>query len=310
MPQAQMTDPAQRTYASNRFELQLNGVESGLIYSIDGGHFKSEPIGEQVGGDNQVTRFPGRQKFEEITFQVGASMAPDFWKWIADSIANKPSRRSGAIVVRDFDNRERGRREFYDALISEIQFPALDATSKTPKLLTIKISPERIAYKPGDGGAPQRSQNLDMSRQKRYLPTNFRMAIDGVGTDLTRRALKIDAISVKQKIIDAPCGGLLYTPREPGRIEFPTISFQIAEAHAGPWIKWWEEYVGQGEHVAENEHSGSITYMDSSRAKDLFTLHLHNIGITGLTFDKLDGQSDGIRTVKVDLFVESLSLEA
>ena len=56
-----------RTYAATRFVLELDGQNVGILHSVDGGHLKSEPVGEQVGGEGLVTRYPGRQKFEDIT---------------------------------------------------------------------------------------------------------------------------------------------------------------------------------------------------------------------------------------------------
>lgn len=297
-----------RTYVSGRFELELDGHSCGVLTAVDGGHFKSEPIGEQVGGDHLVTRYPGRQKFEDITLTVGSAMSPQFWTWVKSSIDHKPSRRNGAIVARDFDNRERSRRTFKDALIAEVGFPQLDAASKGPKQVTVKISPETMSYAEGSG-AQAAAGSGDVTKQKQAIPSNFRVTIDGIDADDTKRVSKVDAFAIKQNIITAPVGGLLYAPKEAGRMEFPTLTVYVPESHAEPWVKWWEKFVGAGEHIGKNERTGSITYLDSSLTKTLLQIELQGVGITGLTFDKLDAQTDKIRQLKVDLYVESMSLK-
>jgi len=300
-----------RAYVTGRFELQLDGPKPtvGILHSVDGGQFKSEPIGEKVGGDGLVTRYPGRQKFEDITIQCGTSMGQQFWDWIRESIQNKPSRRNGDIIALDFDGCRRSRRRFMDALISEIQFPALDAKSKEPKRLTIKIAPEQLKYFPETGPTSKNPGDISMQAQKRQTAENFVMHIDGLSDDATRRINKIDAFSVKQAIIDNPSGGLLFTRREAGRVEFPTLSLYVVETYVQPFMDWWEEFVGKGNHTHDKERNGSITYLDGTLKKEVGSINLQGMGITGITFDKHDGHSEGIRNAKVDLYVESLDFK-
>jgi phage tail-like protein len=297
-----------RAFVTGRFELQLDGAKPtvGVLHSVDGGQFKSEPIGEKVGGENLVTRYPGRQKFEDITIQCGTSMGPQFWDWIRDSIKNKPSRRNGDIIALDFDGCQRSRRRFMDALISEVQFPALDARSKEPKRLTIKIAPEQLKYFPETGGTSKSPGDISAKAQKQQTPENFVMRIDGMSEEATRRINKIDAFSVKQTIIDNPTGGMLFARREAGRVEFPTLTIYVVESYVQPFMDWWEEFVGKGNHTHKNERNGSITYLDGTLRKEMGGISLQGLGITGITFDKHDGHGEGIRNAKVDLYVESL----
>mgnify|MGYP001009380685 CR=1 FL=1 len=305
----QVGNPKARAYVSGRFELEINNQPVGVLNAVDGGHFKSEPIGEQVGGEGLVTRYPGRQKWEDITITCGASMSQLFWDWIKECIDNNPTRRSGAIVARDFDNRERSRRTFIDAIISEIQFPQLDLKSKSPKNITVKIAPEQMSFESKVGPKPKTGPG-SVERQKKQTPQNFGFKIEGIDDWFTSRVVKIDAFSVKQNVINAPVGGLLYAPKETGRIEHPTISIYTPEAHITPWMKWWEQFVGRGEHIGANERTGSITYLNSTFQEELIQLDLRGIGITGITFDKLDGHVEQIRHAKIDLYVETMSLKS
>ena len=298
----------QRSYVSGRFELELDGHEVGILNAIDGGHFKSEAIGEQVGGEGLVTRYPGRQKFEDITITCGSTMSPTFWRWVEECVGNKPTRRNGAIVARDFNNRERSRRTFRDAIISEVQFPQLDLKSKSPKNITIKIAPEFMQYQSGNGARRTTGPGGDMPRQKKQTPQNFVFQMEGFDSANTRRVVKIDSFTVKQNVINASVGGLLYAPKEMGRIEYPTLSIYLPETYADPWLKWWEEFVGRGNHVGKNERTGGIKYMDSAFKEELLHLDFRGVGITGITFDKLEGHGESIRNVKVDLYIESMKL--
>ncbi len=296
------TEKQQRAFANGRFHLELDGVNVGMLQSVDGGHFKSEAIGQQVGGEGLVTKYPGRQKFEEITVTAGTSMAPAFWKWIKASIDNNYTRRTGAIVACDFDGCERARRTFSEALISEIQFPQLDAKSKNPAYISVKIAPEYLEYQRKDGS---RVQPPSATKQKRFIPANYRINLER-GDLKTMHVVKVDAITIKQNIIQNPVGNEKWARIEPGRVEHPTISMYVPETYAGPWFTWWKKFVGEIQHESGNETTGSIEYLDSDCNDTLMTLSFKGIGITGITYDKLDAGSDAIRTVKVDLYCETM----
>lgn len=310
MPITQPGSKDARAYAAGYFELELDGEEVGILNAVDGGHFKSEPIGQAVGHDAQVSRYPGRQKFEDINITCGSIMSPAFWRWVEESIARNPTRRSGAIIARDYDMRERSRRTFKDAILSEIQFPLLDAKSKSPKYITVKLAPELLEYKVQTAGRPQTMKVGDVPKQKKSIPQNFGVRIDGIDTLYTKRVHKVDAFAVKQHVINAPVGPLLYAPKEIGRIEFPTITLYAPETYAQPWFDWWQEFVGRGNHSPEKERTGEIHYMDSTFSQTLLTINLSGVGITGITFEKHDGHTENVRTVKIDLYVEGMKLKA
>src|SRR3989442_15037447 len=117
-----------RPFTGGQFALELeeNGqnIAVGYVVGIDGGSFKSEEVKWMVGYDNYVAgKFPGKPKVEDITLTLGMANSPSFWDWVKASLDNQPTRRSGAIVAYDFKRRERQRRTFQRALISEIGFP-------------------------------------------------------------------------------------------------------------------------------------------------------------------------------------------
>ncbi|MSP60255.1 MAG: phage tail protein [Myxococcales bacterium] len=294
-----------RAFTATRFVLELDGQQVGLLNSVDGGHFKSESIGEQVGSEGLVTRYPGRQKFEDITVQVGTSMAPGFWKWLQASIDNKYERRNGAIVAFDFDGAERSRRTFKDALIAEIQFPALDAKAKTPAALTVKFAPEWMEYTTGGG---KKAGPADTTKQKLFVPANFRLTLEKFDRESTRWVTKIEALTIKQNVITNPIGNELWPRKEVGRVEYPNLSIHVPETYAGPYLKWWEKLVGKGEHNG-NEVTGSLELLASDLTTILMTLSFTGVGITGLTFDKHDAGAEALRSVKVDMYCEGMTFK-
>src|SRR5687768_9401445 len=132
----------QRTYGAGRHAIELDGVNAGWLFSADGGHATSDVVTEKVGADRLVHKHLAGVKYEDFTLQCGVGMSKAFYTWMKDSFDRKYSRKNGAIIMADYDYKERSRQSFTNALITEIGFPALDAASKDAAKMTLKFSPE------------------------------------------------------------------------------------------------------------------------------------------------------------------------
>jgi phage tail-like protein len=305
-----------RPYTGGQFALELedgggNSVPVGFLTAIDGGHFKSDEVKSMVGYDNYlVTKFPGKPKYDDITLTLGMATSPGFWNWIKASLNNKPERRSGAIVVYDFKKRERQRRTFTNALLSEIGFPALDASSKASANMTIKISPESLTWdEPSNEKAGPFGGQNEVPKQKMWLASNFAFELEKFKGDKRLRHAKIEAFTIKQAVVSNPIGMFLETPKEPSRLEMPGIQVTFSQSNADPWVDWYNKAVVKG-NFPDQLTTGSITYYASDGEKtELMTVHLDGVGLTSLEFDKLEAHRDGIARVKASLYIDSLKLD-
>lgn len=306
-----MSDKLSRPYVSSRFVLELDdGNCVGTLQNIEGGAFKSEVVEEKVGREGLASRYPGRPKYEDVSVQVGMSMAPKFWKWIKASFNYEAERKTGSLVALDYDNRERWRRDFEGALISEVGFPSLDGAAKEPAYLTVKFAVERlkeVKTKRDKYPAEQQSNN-EWTKQILWLPSMFTFKIDDFNQEKMINNAKIDAFSVKQSVIDCPVGGFLETTKEPGRVEFPKLAVTVLQHDAHEWMDWYRGMVVQGNHAAKQEKTGHITFLSRDK-KPLLTLHLQGIGITGVSPVKHDTKQEQMQKLKIDLYCESIDIE-
>ena len=303
-------DRGKSPYTGGRFTLELDDHKPvGFVTSIDGGHFKSEAVASTWGASFATTRYPGKPKYEDITVTVGMAMSPAFWKWVQATLDGKPERRNGALVAYDFNNKERSRRTFKRALLSEIGFPSLDAASKQSALLTIKISPEQLEFAEGDGSSLrlEQAQN-ELSKQKLWLTSNFRFQLDRFGDDASLRNAKIESFTVKQNVMVNPVGSELESRKEPGRVELPQLQVSFPESSVAPWMKWFDETVVQGK---PRNTTGSITYYASDNQKtELMRVDLDGVGLTSLEPEKYEAHKESIARVKATLYLEGMHLKS
>ena len=289
-----------RSYAAGNFFFNLDGVKCGFVKAVDGGAISAEVIEEKVGPDYFTKKHIGQPKYEDIVLTLGFEMVQNVYDWIAASWKQDYARKDGSIVATDATLQAKSERQFYNALINEVTFPALDAASKDVANLTVKFAPEytRSVKAAGKLIAPK------PAAQKRFVPSNFRLEIDGI--DCTKVS-KIDSFTVKQTITTDDIGKARDVVIDPGRLDFPDLRVTIAEAGAATWDAWFEDFVIKGDNDDSKEKRGRIVFLAPDRKQELGRIELFNLGIFGLRHQAAAG--DAVSRVVADLYCERMELQ-
>jgi phage tail-like protein len=296
-----------RSVTAGRHGVLLDGAMAGWIQSVEGGHTTSDAVTQKTAAADLQRKHIAGVKYEDITLQCGTGMSKPFYEWIKASFDNKHMRKDGAIHTCDYDGNIVSTLEFFHALITEVGFPALDAASKDAAKLTIKISPETtrmVEKRAGKLDLPAPAQRT--ARQKAWLPANFRLQIAGL--DCTR-VNKIEAITIKQKIVDNPVGEMRTVQKEPAKLEVPNLVVSLPEQHAATLLAWHKESLASGNRVAASRKSGQLEYLTEDLRETLFTLDFHGLGIFKVTPDKPEAGNENIRRVKCELYCEKIDFK-
>lgn len=297
-----------RAYTAGKYALELDGQFAGWLWSVEGGNAVAEVVTERLGPDHIVKKHLGQPKYEDITIQVGTGMSRDFYQWIQDTVNGNYARKSGAIIAADFNLKEQSRREFKEALITEIGVPALDAASKDAARMTIKLSPEtteRVASK--GGTVVGTAAGKGASAQKQWLPANFRLRIEKL--EAASNVNKIDAFTIKQKVVENPTGEQRDFQKEPASVEIPNLVITLAEAYAQPFYDWHEDFVIKGNNGEDKEKNGTLEILTPNLKEVLFTLTFKNLGIFSLASEKGEAGVETIKRVKAEMYVEQVTFD-
>ena len=187
-----------RSSVAGHFLLSLDGNPCGLLKSVEGGGARAEVVEEALGSGYYPKKHIAGVIYDPFIVEVGLSMGKPFYDWIASTFSGKPSRKNGAVVAADFDNKAISQREFTNALIASVTFPAMDGSSKESAYLTVKFMPEVTRYEKATGKI---SGKLGKTKQKAWLASNFRLEIDGLECS---RVSVIDSFIIKQGISETP----------------------------------------------------------------------------------------------------------
>lgn len=286
-----------RGFTGGRYALDIGGLKQGWLDSADGGFAFSDVVNEKVGTDHIVKKHIGGVKYEDITVNAGAGMSKAFYDWISASWKMNFQRKNGSIIAADFDFNAKAERQFFNALITETTIPAADASSKEPGFLTVKWAPEftRLAKSSG-------KLAITNTKQKQWLPSNFRLQIDGLDCS---RVTKIDAFTVKQKIIESATGEGRDFNLEPSTVEFPNLMVTLKQSGAQTWYDWMDDFLVKGNSLDENEKSGSLHFLTQDLKQELFVISFHHLGIFKASDDILDTDDD-VGEVTFSLYCEKM----
>jgi phage tail-like protein len=301
-----MATNTKRSFTAGRFAMDLGGSFAGWISSIEGGHATSDVVVEKLGGDMLQHKHLAGVKYEDISVNCGTSMSKAFYSWIQASLDHKTVRNDGAIITADYESKEIGRLNFFKALITEVGFPALDAASKDAAKMTIKFAPEYTRQITKTGGAVQAP--VGKGEQKKWHPSNFRLKIDGLD-QACPKVNKIEALTIKQKVIENPIGEFRDYEKEPASIEYPNLVITCAESHADQLFAWHEDFVIKGNNGQDKEKGGTLEFLTPDLATVLFTLTFSGLGIFKLTPEKVEAGSENIRRVKAELYCEQITFK-
>jgi len=189
---------------------------------MSGGDATADVITEKLGPDRVAHKHFAGVKYEDIVVTCGADMSKSFYDWIAAALNlnSAYSPKDGATVIADSSGRVTARLEFMHALIHEITFPALDASSTTPGVFQVKLTPEYTRTDNKSSAIVKSS----VSPETNWLVRNFRLQINGL--DCTS-VDSIDALTISIDQRADAVGDARDYAKEPTTLNIPNLSFTI-----------------------------------------------------------------------------------
>jgi len=227
------------------------------------------------------------------------------YDWIDTTIHRVSEPYDGAIVMVDSTYTEMSRLNFYSGVITEIIFPALDAGSKDPARISLKITPKYTRYVAGTGvkWSPQYVKAVG-GKTSLLLPWAFRLQIDKLDCN---RVNTIDALTITPLIGESTGFQTnVRSEKEPVSLEVPNLGLTLAESDTDGFRAWHGDSVIKGIHTTKN---GTLEYLDSNLKDVLFTLTFQNLGIFKLSPEKYEGESGSVRRSRAEMYCEAITFQ-
>jgi hypothetical protein len=308
-----MPPVAKHHFAGSHVALVIYGDEAKTAYlkSAEGGMFKAAPTEEPTAAYHVRGKHASVREMDPLSFEFGMSGA----KWALDKVAKickSPQEAhvpfDGEIHHADSNFKSQYCYEFSGARVTEFTLPKLDAKSKEHASLKVKCQPESIDFGITEGA---KLPPGGIAKQKQWLCSAFRLTIDpSIGEVM---ATSIEALSVKVGAKSYQVGHFQnpqYTST--GKLEMPKLSFVVPMQYSKALVTWFKNCIGREGGLEDAklggfEKNATIEFMDPTRKKCLYTVHLEGIGPETLSVVK--GTNDAATMMKFDCYVNAMELD-
>lgn len=282
-------------FAARQFALELDGVVAGRLEAVSGGVIRGEVSLQHSGVDPVVKKQISSIHYEPFHLIVSLGSSQVLMDWIRNSFERGCVTKNGTIAIGDAEGRIERVHRFYDALITAVNIPPLDAGSKEPGYFSLTIDPASIRYEPGDGA---KLTVQPIAKQKRWQVSNFRLTLGDLPCD---RVSKIEALTFKQKVVEHSAG------QRSTQVEIPNLKLSIARADMAAWEEWHRSFVIDGKGSEEEELKGQIEFLAPDQKEVLGSIQLKQVGI--VAFDPLPIEvNQKISPFTVELYVERMAI--
>ena len=278
------------TAQSANAALEIDGANVGWLSSVEPAPLEMIP--------DAATRGQRRLKLGEFKASQSVSGAGGLLDWALSVLRPAPVAANGAVVLADANFQARRRIDFTGSHITEVRFPALDASLKQAFSVDVKWQPTTMAFSKATGAVllPK------AGKRKAWMCANFRV------------------------------GGLPFDARFVTKVQLPTITTQLSAASGRK--KAGVASVSLGEVVIEVAASGidgaldyvnkvaddglltdaeffdfSIELLDPSLSKTLATLVFGGCGLLRALSPKEGSASEAIKKFTLGFSVERFDLK-
>lgn len=282
-----------RTFTANTTYLSVTGAAP-MPLKGGGGEAFADVVEADLGGPFLEKHLGGRQIAPIVVTSSGV-FPSKMASWASELWAGNGGLRSGAYHETDFNQVETLRRDYRDAVLSEVGLPGCDSASSATPTFAFTVQPAQVQEMKGSGQALR----LDTTKQ-RPAAMACRIALEGL--DLTR-VTKVDPFAITTAVKDENVGEFREPAMSPRRTSFPPLVLTVSDSGAQTLKDWHRQTVIDGN---DSERSGTMSYMDSALAQAVVTLSLTNCGIFRL--NRILPSGDGPVVVKAHIYCEQMSL--
>jgi phage tail-like protein len=275
--------------------LLLDQTPAGYLNLVTGGDIAAPVVELREAGSLVAMKNLGPISYEPVWLKFGMGMSSDVYNWINMALLGTAPRKNASIVAFDHQFNPRTRRLFQNAILSEVTFPALDASSKDPALLTIKLEANAIDLdrNPSAIAVPTQARKLSWRR------SDFRLEIPGLDCS---RVSQIEMFTVTRETMTITDAGGFSALVEGPRLWYSNL--RVALRSAATWYDWFDDFVIGGNQGTAQEKAGTLTYYKPDLATELARVEFQNLGICRLTEEDTN---ESVPRVVAELYCERMT---
>lgn len=299
---ATLTTPATAalsgSYGASNFVLELDGQTVGWLSSVEGGNASAKVIIEAPTASPLEKKHLANPHYQDLQLTLKGLPPKSLLSWIQEFLNNQQKLRSGAVIEVDLNGRQLSRLEFSNALLTQIELPGVDGSSKDPVQLALVIAPASSRQVAASGSLPQLS-----TKTPSLIASNFRFSLSGL-ENATKYAISLSPLRVSAVSTNPSIGGQR-DYKAVSRLSYQPLQLSLGQQALDPVQNWFTDFVVKGNNADDREKTATLEYLSADGKTVLMSLSLSGVGIVELNRD----YGSGVRRTTAQLYVEGAGLK-
>lgn len=273
---------------------------AGTVVEADGRAF---PIlhcqgGDAVGEVPQAREADGHRHIRAVVFTpiVMQCEVEDAAPWIREAVAGRNVFNFSVAQV-EADGKVANKLGVENAVLTRIEFPALDAASKDIYRIELTFQPSRTVY--SAGGDVKASSS---ARARRLIASNFRVTVGDIDCS---RVGSIGAFAITFGVQQASTGMARIRAGGVAAPQFGDLVLRLADGAAQSFFDWHRQAVIEQKADAKTV-SASIELLAADMKTGVFRIDFTGVGIFACR--RLPAESDRPAMAQPELYVEGVSI--
>lgn len=129
---------------SFNFLVEIDGIVQTSFQSVSGLSCTTEVIEYRNGNDGTIRLLPGNTRCGPIVLRGGLMDSHELWDWYQQTISGNVVRKSGSVIILDYNKVEKARFNFFEAWPMSYNITSLDASQKGVVIESLTLAVERI----------------------------------------------------------------------------------------------------------------------------------------------------------------------
>ena len=293
--------PGRPSYTAGKFAIEVDGSAAGFVISAEGGEPFAPVVAEPPVGI-LVRKHLLSPQYAPIVVDAGASMAPPFLDWVAAMLDGTQTAMDGAIVFLDYAMKEESRLEWTAALITEVAFPAADASSKDWARIRVTMQPDSTVVVAGSRAVLSDATGSEGGEGIALV----KLPVHNLGLAIGPNTVRVAPVVVGGSIVADD------DPRvhevTPGPLDVSDLVFWLPESALASVAPWFEDFVMKGNNESTKERTASLAYLDPSLKDELLRLEFDGVGIHRISPERQEDSAGVVALVKIETYCESVAL--
>jgi len=299
------TAAEQRTYSMTGAAVTIDGMSPFVAKRVSGGSGVGNIVVENAAASGQFRKkHLAGVKYEDLSLGITGLPSPAITAWLNQALLGARAEKGGYVSLADAQMNESSRLTWFQALVSKVELPELDASSKNAGEFKLTLSPQRTA-RSGSGGKV--TSAISNAKQKVFMTNNFKVTVDGLDLTFVNH---IDPLAIRFKSSTNPVGEQRDYEKTPGTVDVSNLVFTIDAARASTLLAWYDSFVTKGESTQEKERSGKIEYLSPDLKTVLFTVGLNGLGLVRLDLEPIEAGKETAPRLRAEMYVESVTLSS